>query len=54
MGHRMEVYVEEKYASQIISIAESFGVLAKIVGRVEASDKKQVTVKSEYGEFVYN
>jgi phosphoribosylformylglycinamidine cyclo-ligase len=54
MGHRMEVYVEEKYASQIIGIAENFGVSAKIVGRVEASDKKQVTVKSEYGEFVYN
>jgi len=54
MGHRMEAYVEEKYASQIISIAEGFGVQAKIIGRVGASDKKQVTVKSEYGEFVYN
>jgi phosphoribosylformylglycinamidine cyclo-ligase len=53
MGHRMEVYLEEKYASQIINIAKSFGVDAKVIGRVESSAKKQVTVKSEFGEFEY-
>ena len=54
MGHRMEFYVEPQYAADIISISESFGVEAKIVGRVEESSQKQVTVKSEFGTFVYN
>lgn len=53
MGHRMELYVDAKHADQIISISKSFGVDAKIVGHVEAAEKKQVTVKSEVGEFVY-
>ncbi len=54
MGHRMEIYLDQKYAEEIISISKSFGVDAKIVGRVESSDKKQLTIKSPYGEFVYN
>lgn len=54
MGHRMEIYIDEKYAQEIISISKSFGVDAKIVGRVEKADKKQLTIKSPYGEFVYN
>jgi len=54
MGHRLEFYVDEKTAHEIISIANSFNIEAKIVGRVEAHSKKQVTVKSEKGEFVYN
>jgi len=53
MGHRMEVYIDEKFAPQIIEIAHSFKVDAKIIGRVEKSDIKQVTIKSEYGEFIY-
>ncbi|MBD1362247.1 phosphoribosylformylglycinamidine cyclo-ligase [Mucilaginibacter sp. ZT4R22] len=54
MGHRMELYVPEELAADIIKISESFGVPAQIVGRVEAADKKQVTVSSPYGEFIYN
>ncbi len=54
MGHRMELYVTEEIAADIISISKSFNIDAQIVGRVEASDKKQVTVRSGYGEFVYN
>lgn len=54
MGHRMELYVPEAIAADIIKISESFGIEAQIIGRVEAADKKQVTVKSEFGEFVYN
>ncbi|MCB0487651.1 MAG: phosphoribosylformylglycinamidine cyclo-ligase [Cyclobacteriaceae bacterium] len=54
MGHRMEIYLPENIASDIVSIASSFGVDAKIIGRVETAAKKQVTVKSEFGEFVYN
>ncbi|MCQ0112854.1 AIR synthase related protein [Zhouia amylolytica] len=52
-GHRMELYVDESIASDIISISESFNVDAKIVGKVEASDKKKLTIKSEYGTFEY-
>lgn len=53
MGHRMEIYLEEKYAEKIISISKSFNVDAKIIGRVENADKKQVTVESPFGKFVY-
>lgn len=53
MGHRMEVYLPKEHAQQVIDIATSFNIEAKIVGRVEASAKKQVTLKTEYGEFVY-
>jgi phosphoribosylformylglycinamidine cyclo-ligase len=54
MGHRMELYVAEDIAQELIAISQSFGIEAQIIGRVEAADKKQVTVKSEFGEFVYN
>ncbi|CAM3677272.1 AIR synthase related protein [Mucilaginibacter galii] len=54
MGHRMELYVSEDIAQELIAISQSFGIEAQIVGRVEAADQKQVTVKSEFGEFVYN
>ena len=53
MGHRMEVYLPEKYAEQIIEISESYNVAAKIVGRVEASDAKKLTIVSDKGTFVY-
>ncbi len=54
MGHRMEVYLPESEAQQIIEISQSFGIDAQIIGRVEAMSGKQVTVRSEVGEFVYN
>jgi phosphoribosylformylglycinamidine cyclo-ligase len=54
MGHRMELYVEETDAQQIIDISKSFNIEAQIIGRVEASEQKQVTIKSEHGEFLYN
>ncbi len=54
MGHRMEIYLSEGHAKEIISISEQFGVAAKIIGRVEASPIKQVTVVSSKGKFVYN
>ena len=52
-GHRIELYVPESVAQDIISISESFGVQAQIVGRVEASDSKKLTITSEYGTFEY-
>jgi len=54
MGHRMEVYLPAQYAQEVIDISKSFGVEAQIVGRVENAVQKQVTIKSEFGEFVYN
>jgi phosphoribosylformylglycinamidine cyclo-ligase len=53
MGHRMEVYLEEKFAQQVIAISKSFGVDAKVVGRVEAADTKKVTLKTTHGTFEY-
>jgi phosphoribosylformylglycinamidine cyclo-ligase len=52
-GHRMEVYVPEEIAADIIAISQSFGVDAQIVGRVEASATKKLTIVSEYGTFEY-
>ncbi|MCF8217468.1 MAG: phosphoribosylformylglycinamidine cyclo-ligase [Bacteroidales bacterium] len=54
MGHRMELYMDEKEASKIIEIAKSFGVDAQIVGRVEQSEQSKVTINSYYGTFTYN
>lgn len=53
MGHRMELYVDESIAQDIIAISESFGVAAQIVGRVEAAETKGLTISSEFGEFNY-
>lgn len=52
-GHRMELYVPKEIANDLIAISESFGVPAKIVGRVEKSDSKKLTIHSEYGVFKY-
>lgn len=52
-GHRLEVYVKPEVADSIISISKSFGIDAKVIGRVEQSEKKQLTIKSEYGVFEY-
>ncbi|MDH5368246.1 MAG: phosphoribosylformylglycinamidine cyclo-ligase, partial [Cyclobacteriaceae bacterium] len=48
------VYLPAQYAQEVIDISKSFGVEAQIVGRVENAAQKQVTIKSEFGEFVYN
>jgi phosphoribosylformylglycinamidine cyclo-ligase len=52
-GHRMELYVPEEIANDIIAISKSFNVDAQIVGRVEAADSKLLTIESEYGFFKY-
>ena len=54
MGHRMEIYVPFEIASDLIAISESFGIAAQIIGKVESFDGKQVSIKSEKGEFRYN
>ena len=53
MGHRLEVYLSPEHAAEVIAISESFGIPAQIVGRIEESDKKELIIKSEFGEFRY-
>ncbi len=53
MGHRLEVYLDERHAQTVIEAARSFGIDAQIIGRVEAFSGKKVTVKGEAGEFGY-
>ncbi|MEW2921392.1 AIR synthase related protein [Muricauda sp. ANG21] len=52
-GHRMELYVNEQVADDIIAISESFNVDAQVIGRVEASPNKRLTIQSTYGKFEY-
>lgn len=52
-GHRMEIYVPQEIADEIIAISKSFNVDAQIVGRVEASESKKLTIQSEFGIFEY-
>jgi len=53
MGHRMELYVPQEIAEDIISISESFNVKAKVIGRVEAFEGKKLTINSEFGTYIY-
>ena len=53
MGHRMEIYLSEKEAQRVIDISKSFDIDARIVGRIEESDRKELIIKSEFGEFRY-
>ena len=53
MGHRLEVYVSPEDAAQVIEIAQSFGIDAQIVGRVEECDHNELIIESEKGRFVY-
>jgi phosphoribosylformylglycinamidine cyclo-ligase len=53
MGHRMEIYVSQETAQDIITISKSFNVDAQIIGRVEDSEEKRLTITSEFGEFFY-
>jgi phosphoribosylformylglycinamidine cyclo-ligase len=53
MGHRMEIYCTPEIANDLIAISQSFGVDAQIVGRVETSDRKKLTLVSPFGEYIY-
>ena len=53
MGHRLEVYLSPEHAEEVIAISKSFNIDAQIVGRIEESDKKELIIKSEFGEFRY-
>jgi len=50
----MEIYLPEQYADTVISISKSFEIDAQIVGRVETSAEKRVTLRTPNGEFIYS
>ncbi|MEJ2112476.1 MAG: AIR synthase-related protein, partial [Flavobacteriaceae bacterium] len=52
-GHRMELYISPEIAKDLVEISKSFNVDAKVIGRVEASETKKLTIKSEFGVFDY-
>lgn len=52
-GHRLELYVSPEIAEDIIKISQSFNVDAQIIGRVESSNQKRLTIQSTYGTFEY-
>ncbi|MBX7139990.1 MAG: phosphoribosylformylglycinamidine cyclo-ligase [Chitinophagales bacterium] len=54
MGHRLELYCDTSVANQLILIAGEFGIEARVIGRCELSEQKQVTIRSVYGEFNYH
>ncbi len=53
MGHRMEIYLSQEHAAQAIDISKSFGIDAQIIGHIEPSDKKELIIRSETGEYTY-
>jgi phosphoribosylformylglycinamidine cyclo-ligase len=53
MGHRFEIYLPEEFAQSVIDISASFGIEARLVGFCEASEKPQLTIRSQYGDFFY-
>ena len=53
MGHRMEIYLEAARAEEVIALSRSFGIDARIVGRVESAERKELIIRSEFGEFRY-
>lgn len=53
MGHRLELYLPEKTAEKAVALSRSFGIEAQVIGHVEAYHKKQVSIVSEHGTFVY-
>ena len=54
MGHRLEIYTDENTAKSIIDIAAQYNMDAQIVGRVEASAEKKLTIKAIGEEFIYH
>lgn len=53
MGHRFEIYTDKKNAADMIDIASGYNLEAKVIGHCEASERKRLTIKSEYGSFEY-
>ena len=53
MGHRLEVYLSPEHAEEVIAISKSFNIDAQVIGRIEESEKRELIIRSEFGEFRY-
>jgi phosphoribosylformylglycinamidine cyclo-ligase len=53
MGHRLEVILPPEHAEEVIAISRSFNIDAQIVGRIESAEKKELILRTEFGEFTY-
>lgn len=53
MGHRLEIYLDEKHANTVLDVAKDFQIAAQVIGQVERANKKQVTIESPFGKFEY-
>lgn len=53
MGHRLEIYLAPERADEVIAVSKSFGIDAQVVGRVEPGEKKELIIRSKFGEFIY-
>ncbi len=53
MGHRMEIYVNARYADEIMAIAMKYGIEARVIGKVKRAQGERVTIKSQHGKFEY-
>jgi len=53
MGHRMEIYIKEDYAQEVINIAGEFNIAAQIIGYCESSTSRKLKIINEFGEFIY-
>ncbi len=54
MGHRLEVYIAPEQAEEVIAVSKSFNIDAQVIGHIEESDKKELLIRSEFGEFRYS
>ncbi len=53
MGHRMEIYLAPEYAEEVMAVSKEFGIDARVIGRIEQSDRKELVIRGEFGEFRY-
>ena len=53
MGHRLEIYLAPERADEVIAVSKSFGVDVQVIGCVEPGEKKELIIRSEFGEFTY-
>jgi len=53
MGHRLEIYLPERFAKEIIDISKSYNIDAQIIGHCQRSNRKELIIESEFGKFEY-
>jgi phosphoribosylformylglycinamidine cyclo-ligase len=54
MGHRLEIYTDPRHAEDIIGISKSFDIDARIIGRVEPAEQKELIIDGRQGQYKYS